>query len=296
MATLMTGVQRQVIGIHSTTAIAFTPEQPIAVDRRDYPDEGRIDLPHELKCSHLVHFTDNDFAEIIGLSNTNHFVFRPQQLPAMTSHSFRLSWWSPLAPDNWRTVIENNLPNVDMAEFDIGNSPAFKGDSMCGPIGIVVKWRDIRTEYARSRGGIVTDVEFRILGTFLYTKEIMFGVLVCMKGDVAVRDVFPLIDAAETEAFAFCSPHEFIWKVYSTVSYSDARPSNVFWTWDHLAFGFYCPTTDLIIRDQFCGFTTKKATNHRPMSRSVTNRRLPSEMYADDGILARLRAKTNALV
>lgn len=172
----MASVRRQVLYFH---ARSDTTRIPTAVDRRDY-HVSRMELPHEFQCSHLVHYTENDFAANIGLSNTSEFIFQPRRI--QIDKPYPLSWWSPLPPDDWKTEIECNLPNVDTRYFDIGNSPALKGDSLCGPIGIVVRWHDILSEYARSRGSIVTDVELRVLGTFRYSKEIMFGILVCMKG------------------------------------------------------------------------------------------------------------------
>lgn len=179
---VMPGVSRQILRVHSGEAVTYHTGQPIAMDRRDCSTDNRIELPHELTCTHLVHFTENDFAERIGLSSKNEFVFQARQVNITPTDSFPVTWWSPLPPENWRAVIANNLPNVDMEKYDIGNSPAFNGNSLCGPVGIVVKWCDILDAYASSRQKPITDIEYRVPGTFLYKREIMYGILVCMRG------------------------------------------------------------------------------------------------------------------
>lgn len=180
---VMPGVKLQVIGAHSGGLVSG--QRSISVDNRDCRPNNPLDTPHYFICKDLVHFTENEFADSIGSSGTDQpFSFRP--FPFRThsgTEGLKLSWWSPLPPDNWRDVVNEDIPNV-FKEFDgIGNSNAIDGDSLCGPVGFVTPWKDILEQYAISRQKSLDDIiELRNLGTYLYTKEIMFAVLVCMKG------------------------------------------------------------------------------------------------------------------
>lgn len=116
----------------------------------------------------MVHFTDNEYAVSIGKLGTN----EPFCFKANRCWMFNLIWWSPRPPDNWK--------NDYSAAF--GESPAFEGPSLCGPIGLVSSWEYILSQYARSRQSTLQQIEFRVFGTFLYRKEIMFAVLVCIEG------------------------------------------------------------------------------------------------------------------
>lgn len=83
-------------------------------------------------------------------------------------------------------------------------------------------------------------------------------------------DSFPLIGPGGTEAFQRVQTDEyFLWKVYSTVGFSENRPSGVDWTWDHISFGFNCPRSNLYLPPKDCVLTTKECTSNIPMSRSL---------------------------
>lgn len=121
---------------------------------------------------------------------------------------------------------------------------------------------------------------------------------------VSSRDIsnddnrFPRITSAVgTEAFQPLR-NDFSWKVYSTIGYSELRPDSVFWSWDHLTFGFYCPSSNLNIEPKFCRITKKKATKKRPLSRqgTETRDRIYPEWVPDQGTINKLNEKIrNAL-
>jgi len=245
------GVTRQVVGVHSGNLV--THPDRMAVDNHDLQRNNQSQMPHEFECTNLVHFTENDFAESIGVDTDQFFSFRafPWRESSETDW-LQLIWFSPLPPRNWRSAV-----NVDM-NWSIGNSPAIEEKSLCGPVGFVINWTDVLKQYAFGRQRIVEDIELRNVGTFLYRKEIMFSVLVCMKGDLSV-DRFPVI-TDETDAFSGSSQSDsFIWKVYSTGYWGQNVPPNVHGTWDHLAFCFNCPTSNLNIQPQVCSITEKKS-------------------------------------
>lgn len=176
---VMPGVSCQALGVHSGYVVA----NPIAIDQRDCVIFNETCRPHEFTCTHLVHYTENQFAASIGLLGTDEpFCFKPKECSITRSKSFNLTWWSPFPPADWNDVVHENLPFLFDEFGEIGNSPAFNGPSLCGPLGFVTEWKDILGQYAISRQANVDDIELRVLGTFLYTKEIMYAVLVCIKG------------------------------------------------------------------------------------------------------------------
>lgn len=173
----MPGVTRQVIGVHSGNLV--TNPQMMSVDNRDSNPNDPTEMPHEFICTELVHFTENEFARSIGLLGTDQsFSFRPSPWydswrARSENRPLQLTWWSPRPPDNW-------IDAVTVRDYNIGSSPCINGESLCGPVGFVVKWKDILEQYAKGRQGEIKDIEFRNLGTYLYRKEIMFAVMVCM--------------------------------------------------------------------------------------------------------------------
>lgn len=165
--------------------------------------------------------------------------------------------------------MRENLSNI--VSHDIGNSPALNGLSLCGPVGFVIPWKDILLKYADSRQKRLHDIDLRIMGTFLYRSEIMYAVLV--------------------EYFA--SEEYFTWKVYSTVGFRRDRPYGVRRTWDHISFGFNCPTSNLGILPQLCNIIGKRATHNMPLSRSAYYEIRTSEAkIPSKNILGLLKNKT----
>ncbi len=187
----MSGIAKQVLRVHDGNSVAVYIrngnyiDMPMAVDRRDcaiHVSIPPLEMPHTFTCTHLVHYTENEFAEKIGFGNEDTFNFRASPWKITPNESFELTWWSPLPPNNWKEVIDESLPNIWNVFNDMGNSSPFNGKTICGPFGFVISWSDILDQYAVNRGKNRHDVELRILGTFLYTKEIMYAILVCVKG------------------------------------------------------------------------------------------------------------------
>lgn len=177
---VMPGVNGQCLRAHSGQEVVAGI---FSIDRRDCVNANKICSPHEFTCTHLVHFTENNCAEGIGLLATSEpFCFIPKRWDITDTIAFNLSWWAPRPPDGWMDVIKNNLPNNDDDNRDVGNSSAFNGPSLCGPVGFVISWEDILSQYTLSRQRSLDEIELRILGTFIYKREIMYAVLVCIKG------------------------------------------------------------------------------------------------------------------
>lgn len=152
----------------------------VTYPRRMYVDNNRSEMPHEFNCTELVHFTENEFARSIGELGTDQ-PFRFQAFPYdvdSNTKTLHLTWWAARRPDNWREAIIDGAQNNKL----IGTSPAIDGKPLCGPIGFVVSWRDILEQYAVGRQKNLNDVELRIFTTDLFIKEIMFSILVCLKG------------------------------------------------------------------------------------------------------------------
>lgn len=164
------GVTWQVIGEHSGNKVLQGNK---AVD----DESGQ---PHQFICTKLVHFTENTFAEMIGLLDTDEpFCFKPYSWCAIETNPLNLTWWSPIPPANWNKGRGTTI-------YD---SSAVGGPSLCGPIGFVAPWKDILEEYARGRRETSNEgassevkIQLRNLGTYRYRKEIMYAVLVCMEG------------------------------------------------------------------------------------------------------------------
>lgn len=174
--TVMAGVSRQALRVHST----------------DYQRSSDCRMPHEFTCTELVHFTENEHAENIGLLGFDEpFCFKAKQCLM-----FDLIWWSSLPPANCYEVMEKNL-ELPADEFHdcggFGESQVFSGPSLCGPLGFVTSWVDMLKQYAISRQSALHQIEYRVLGTFLYRKEIMYAVLVCIKGSVCYKIILQIL-------------------------------------------------------------------------------------------------------
>lgn len=149
MPGVMPGVRMQVLGVHSANQLAV--QYPISIDRRDYGRLTPIEEPHHFPCTNLVHYTDNQLAEKIGLLGTDEpFCFKPKPWRITKTESLKLSWWSPLPPDDWKDVVDDNLPNIWNEFEDTGNSPALNGLSRCGPVGFVSMGKYIATVCGQS--------------------------------------------------------------------------------------------------------------------------------------------------
>ncbi|KAG4071727.1 hypothetical protein HA402_011881 [Bradysia odoriphaga] len=292
MPGVMPGVTRQAIGIHSGNAVSLRSSR--SVDRRDYSSTP-CEEPHYFDCTKVVHYTENASAALIATIDNEEepFCFKAKPWRITRTTSLNLSWWSPHPHFSWKDQLDHSLPNIWLNFEDIGNSSALNGRSFCGPIGFAIEWEDILEQYAISRQTNIDDIELRTLGTFRYRAEIMYAVLVCVRGDTGVEQ-YPIIGAGGTEAFELGTNREyFTWKVYSTVGFTSRRNGQVDWTWDHLAFGFHCPTSDLIIEPRLCDITHKISTKNMPSSRSRRDEiRAQEAMVAPEQLLFRLRRKT----
>lgn len=173
------GVSKQAVGVHSRNEIRPNCNARYSCDRMDQVRLNRVEDPHVLMCTRLVHFTENENAKEIGQLETlvRGFCFKAPNWYG----KFNLNWWAAYRPDNWKTTVMDNLPNID-PNNEIGSSPSFNGKSLCGPVGFVISFSDILGCYASSRGKGQEELELRILGTFLYKREIMYAILVCIKG------------------------------------------------------------------------------------------------------------------
>uniref|UniRef100_A0A914QFT5 Uncharacterized protein n=1 Tax=Panagrolaimus davidi TaxID=227884 RepID=A0A914QFT5_9BILA len=263
-------------------------------------------LPHEITCSHLIHYTENDFAQNIGFNNSDFFCFKTQKWdPFNKDNDHYFVWWAALVPDGWDKGI--NRENPELQKFfkkRFCNSPAFKGESLCGPIGFIVPWKNILEEYAKSREKKFSQIQLKTFGTFFYSREIMYAIIVCIENDIITyRDEdgnekeFSSI-GEETEAFRRTnnSNESFIWKLYSTNDWYPSghtdRPNG---TWDHLSFAFYFPNKNntLNIPPNLCHIKTKTASERRPHSRAYFASRNSKEMEPDFEIVNKLIDKIN---
>ncbi|KAE9550687.1 hypothetical protein FO519_006109 [Halicephalobus sp. NKZ332] len=181
--------QGYIIGDHDGDEVTHRRQW---VDRRDCQKDSTDDSPHEFLCTHLVHYTENEFAGDIGLEDPDYFSFKISEWTSIANlRGLNVTWWSPLPPRRFDEIIERNTPNM-LRKYKymedgklttvLGNSPAFRGDSICGPIGFSISWKDILNQYAENRGCDRNEVQLRVLGTFRYRSEIMYAVLVCTKG------------------------------------------------------------------------------------------------------------------
>uniref|UniRef100_A0AC34Q0W2 Uncharacterized protein n=1 Tax=Panagrolaimus sp. JU765 TaxID=591449 RepID=A0AC34Q0W2_9BILA len=294
--------------------------------------DKQVMLSHDLICDKLVHFTENAAANEIGqMDEDGNFCFHAKSWKPLAKHDFAIrnfSWWAPVPPQNWEEIVRSNIPDkLEQYENILANSPAFKGDSRCGPIGFMVPWDNILKEYARSRGCPVAELELRIFGTCHFSAEIMFTIIVCKTSDVIDIDkeietedskrikrkhlfvdkkpttVVMSHDEAEYrikmpafECVLKKNPEEnnenFLWKVYSTIGFCDGiRPAGSNYSWDQIAFALYFPENDgkLKIQPKFCEITTKPATLFGPVSRIDGNYRECTT--ANDEIVQELNEK-----
>lgn len=183
---LQPGVYKQAIGVHSIEKAArFTR---ISVDQLDcVKGNGKLE-PHVFTCTELVHFTENSLAEMIGNVMTDQtsdepFTFIPGE-PFLVSKNakFNLIWWSACPPTNWYNTVKSNLPNLLDNFGDLGNSEPFNGKGKCGPVGFTLPFKDILEQYVRSRGTDLDKLQLKVFGTFRYSAEVMFAILVCVEG------------------------------------------------------------------------------------------------------------------
>lgn len=147
-----------------------------------------------LPITHLVHYTENESAGTIGDSDS--FRFKPTAWNDSGDREIYLSWWSLIPPTNWIELLDiENHPNFhknwskkpeETCKYSehCGKSPIFNGESLYGPIGFAVSWKDILDQYAISRRKELTraDLQLKYFGTIMYTREVMYAILVCVQG------------------------------------------------------------------------------------------------------------------
>lgn len=174
--------EKHVLKVHLGNEVITRRNRRKLIDRYDCQDDNKELEPHKLSCSHLVHFTENEFAKEIGLKKNSHLCFKASSWEPVDKR-FHLTWWSALPPERWEEVIQGNITNVSLLyKNQLSTSAAFKGESGCGPVGFTVSWEKILNEYAMSRKEIKSAVQLRIFGTFKYKSEIMYTILVCIEG------------------------------------------------------------------------------------------------------------------
>ncbi|KAI9012935.1 hypothetical protein BC832DRAFT_271867 [Gaertneriomyces semiglobifer] len=148
-----------------------------------------------VRFTSLCHSTHTVHLEGILKEGNDHARFKGKaKLGYETLKGFPVSWWSPcITEDEKNSLTElvlkkdasnhsNDSDDWDDDSFPLcqAKSPAFQLDSSrYGPHGLIVSTSNLLQAFADYWKISTNEIEYRKLGTFSYTREWMYTVLIC---------------------------------------------------------------------------------------------------------------------
>jgi len=204
----------------------------------------------------LTHDTDQDAA--IGVLKSGGFVGGHHRLRELDGKGVSISWWSVGRPSDWNNW--NNFELDDRLEpGSVWDSPS-KAHYMPGQdnnyrftfrLGdLLNSYRDMCRELGMSQR-----ITFRILGTFKYTREVMYAVLVCPEG--SEQTLFEELPKAEVAGpnhlfgYRAQQPNNTVeptwvyepqcFAAWDKRTFSQIPGCDRKLCWDHRSFAFYIP-------------------------------------------------------
>ena len=205
----------------------------------------------EIPIKNLAHFTNKDKAA--GIITSGGFKGGVKKINEDEIAS--LSWWSPKFNNRDRELVRDTLNGAIKPFYgdrnDIGlenqfaTSKAFQPPTIYGnsffeyPIDKLCKY------YIKYRKIGKNQIQFKILGTYVYACEIMYAVLVCSDRDQQFA-LYPAVPGdGNNEAVVTHNNLNWVWRPRATSTtitrLAGFRQYPEFRRWEHVAFAFYVP-------------------------------------------------------
>ena len=169
-----------------------------------------------------------------------------------------LSWWSPKFTEEDINLVRNTIDHAIKPFYDKDDDrESLKNQFATSDAFIPRAWRyggiffeyginELCQHYENYRAiGEENEIQFKILGTYVYKQEIMYAVLVCSDKDKQFADYPAVPGDGNNEAVITHSNLKWEWRPQATSSKivrlagGDEKPQ--FRRWEHVAFAFYVP-------------------------------------------------------
>ena len=202
----------------------------------------------------LAHFTNKGYA----IAHTQGFKGGKKMINGQEGY---FSWWSPIFEPEVNKQLRSHLGEVTIPfvgdndpaglQDQFATSPAFSRHTRYGYSYFQYSLQNLCQHYQDHIGG--EELQFKVLGTFLYKQEIMHAVLVCSKTDGNDRfRKYPAVPPPDqddnNEVVTRDDDDNWVWKPQATAT--EIKRLGGFGTypkyrrWEHLAFAFYLQSKD----------------------------------------------------
>ena len=203
----------------------------------------------------------------IPIKNLAHFTSEAKAADIITSKGFKggdkkinedvtasLSWWSPKFKRRDRKLVRDTLNDAikpfygdtdEGLENQFATSKAFQPPEIYGNSFFKYTIDKLCKYYINYRDIGENQIQFKILGTYVYLCEIMYAVLVCSDGDQQFA-VYPAVPGdGNNEAVVTHNNLNWVWRPRATSTtitrLAEFGQFPQFRRWEHVAFAFYVP-------------------------------------------------------
>ena len=205
----------------------------------------------KIPIKNLAHFTSEANANGIITSKG----FKGGMKKINEEESVSLSWWSPkfenrdinLVRDTLNGALKPFYGNKDVGlENQFATSGAFQPPEIYGKVFFKYTINELCEHYITYRDiGKGNQIQFRILGTYVYACEIMYAVLVCIDGDQQFAEYPAVPGDGKNEAVVTRNNRNWVWRPRATSTtitrLAGFKKIPQYRRWEHVAFAFYLP-------------------------------------------------------
>lgn len=204
----------------------------------------------EIPIKNLAHFTSK--AKAAGIITSGGFKGGDKKINEDVFAS--LSWWSPKFTEEDINLVRNTIERAIRPFYKENDDPeSLKNQFATSDAFIPQAWRygniffeygidELCQHYERYRAN---NIQYKILGTYVYRQEIMYAVLVCSDGDQQFA-AYPAVPGdGNNEAVVTHNNQNWVWRPRATSTtitrLAGFRQIPQFRRWEHVAFAFYVP-------------------------------------------------------
>ena len=175
-----------------------------------------------------------------------------------------LSWWSPKFTEEDINLVRNTIERAIRPFYKENDDPeSLKNQFATSDAFIPQAWRygsiffeygidELCQHYERYRAN---NIQYKILGTYVYRQEIMYAVLVCSDEDEQFANYPAVSGDGNNGAVVTRNNQNWVWSPQATSTtitrLAGFRQILEFRRWEHVAFAFYVPHGDIIPHDVF---------------------------------------------
>lgn len=244
---------------------------PVNMNDLDFPAEQLANLQEQkqqgtaIPIIDIAHFTTAGVAnDIIATGGFTGGLKKINEHEDGNSVQERFSWWSPIFEENAKYMVRDRLEQVIDPFLDDGNDDmqVLKDQFATSKAFHLNPWqhgtyRNVYFKYSIEdmcqfyENYIGKEIQFKVLGTFLYKQEIMHAVLVCSQTDGAgLFAAYPPVATPDEEGAVVTRDADgnWVWKPQATateiVRLNSFGQFPTFRRWEHVAFAFYLPEID----------------------------------------------------